>query len=226
MQKLRKRKEEAARKERIFIDEYLKCWNGAEAARRAGYSAATARQIAYNLLTKVYIKEQINDRLKKSAMSAEEVLARTTDLARGNMMPFIEVSEDGYASLDFSSDEAKDALHLIKKIKTKRSRRMVGKGEQAEPWQDEYVEVELYDSQRALETLAKYHNLLTEKDEDGNPISDEERIARVITILDGARARRAGQPATGDSPALPAGTEETGEPARGLRVPVRARRRS
>ena len=159
-------------------------------------------------------------------MSSQEVLARLTDLARGNMQPFIEVSADGFASLDFSTEEAKDSMRLIKKIRTKRSRRMVGKGDQAEPWEDEAVEVEIYDSQRALETLAKYHNLLTEKDEDGNPITDEERIARVITILDSARARRAGQPPAGDGPALPAGTEETGEPARGLRVPVRVRRRS
>lgn len=221
-----RRQKEAARKRRVFIDEYLKCWNGAEAARRAGYAPASARQTAYDLLTKPDILAAIDERLKQSAMSADEVLARLTDQARGNMQPFIEVSDDGFASLDFSSDEAKDALHLIKRIRTKRSRRMVGKGEQAEPWQDESVELEIYDSQRALETLAKYHGLLGDKDEDGNPLTDEQRIARVITILDGARARRAGSTPSGDDPALPTGTEAAGESPRGVRLPIRVRRRT
>lgn len=193
MRKQRKKEAEARRKEKIFVDSYLIHWNGARAARDAGYSARSAAEIAYDLLRKPHIKAIIEERLKESAMSSQEVLARWTDQARGSMAPFIEVNADGFASLEFSSEEAKDNLHLIKKIRTKRTRRMVGRGERAEPWEDESVEVEIHDPQRALDALSKYHNLYAEKDDDGNPLTDEQRIARVVAILDAARARRAGQ---------------------------------
>ena len=43
-----------------FVVEYLACANGAEAARRAGYSEHTARQMANENLTKPYIKTAID----------------------------------------------------------------------------------------------------------------------------------------------------------------------
>ena len=59
-----------ARQER-FIVEYLECQNGAEAARRAGYSEHTARQMANENLTKPYIKEAIQ-RKRNEIMSGTE----------------------------------------------------------------------------------------------------------------------------------------------------------
>ncbi len=46
-------------KEQLFVMEYLACNNGAEAARRAGYSEHTAKEIAYENLTKPHIKDAI-----------------------------------------------------------------------------------------------------------------------------------------------------------------------
>ena len=46
-------------KEQLFVMEYLACNNGAEAARRAGYSEHTAKEIAYENLTKLHIKDAI-----------------------------------------------------------------------------------------------------------------------------------------------------------------------
>jgi phage terminase small subunit len=43
-----------------FIEEYLKCLNGTEAARRAGYSPRTAHQIAYENLRKPEIRTIID----------------------------------------------------------------------------------------------------------------------------------------------------------------------
>jgi len=59
-----------ARQER-FIVEYLECQNGAEAARRAGYSEHTARQMANENLSKPYIKEAIR-RKRDEIMSGTE----------------------------------------------------------------------------------------------------------------------------------------------------------
>lgn len=59
-----------ARQER-FIVEYLECQNGAEAARRAGYSEHTARQMANENLSKPYIKDAIQ-RKRDEIMSGTE----------------------------------------------------------------------------------------------------------------------------------------------------------
>jgi phage terminase small subunit len=50
------------RKQLSFIDHYVTCRNGAEAARLAGYSVKTARQIATENLSKPYIQAAIAEK--------------------------------------------------------------------------------------------------------------------------------------------------------------------
>ena len=52
-------------KEQLFVMEYLACNNGAEAARRAGYSEHTAKEIAYENLTKLHIKSAIDEKRRE-----------------------------------------------------------------------------------------------------------------------------------------------------------------
>jgi phage terminase small subunit len=54
-----------------FVVEYLGCANGAEAARRAGYSEHTAREMAYENLTKPNIKLAI-DQKRDELMGTKE----------------------------------------------------------------------------------------------------------------------------------------------------------
>jgi len=63
-----------ARQER-FIVEYLECQNGAEAARRAGYSEHTARQMANENLSKPYIKEAIQRKRDEIMNGTEDKVA-------------------------------------------------------------------------------------------------------------------------------------------------------
>ena len=49
-------------RQRAFCEAYLKCGNAAEAARKAGYSARTARSIGQRLLTYADIREYLADR--------------------------------------------------------------------------------------------------------------------------------------------------------------------
>jgi phage terminase small subunit len=60
-----------SRQER-FVVEYLACANGAEAARRAGYSEHTARQMAAENLSKPYIAEAITQK-------REQIMSETED---------------------------------------------------------------------------------------------------------------------------------------------------
>lgn len=53
--------EQMSRKQLIFIEEYVSGASGAQAAIKAGYSANSARQIAFENLTKPYISKQIQE---------------------------------------------------------------------------------------------------------------------------------------------------------------------
>lgn len=153
-------------KHKLFIDEYFRCNMNATKAYRVVYPKVnydTARANSSELLAKPNIQEHINKRLSEMAMSADEVLMRLSAMARADMLPFIEFASDGFIYFDFSHPDAKEYMFLIKKIKTKRTRRLEGRGDDAETWEDEWVEVELHDSQAALEKIGKYHKLFADR---------------------------------------------------------------
>ncbi len=72
-------------KQKKFVHEYIVDLNGTQAAIRAEYSEKTARQIASNLLSKVYIQEAIAIHMakmaKKTELSAEYVLEGLKEVA-------------------------------------------------------------------------------------------------------------------------------------------------
>jgi phage terminase small subunit len=139
-------------KQHAFVAHYLVCLNGAEAARRAGYPAASARQIASENLSKPDIRAAIDAALATTAMPANEVLARLTEQARASLEEFVTVRGRGVA-LDLKAAKLRGVLHLVKKYtKTKQG-----------------VSIELYDSQAALALLAKHHGLLVDRQETGAP---------------------------------------------------------
>ena len=206
-------KRKLSNKQKVFIDEYLICFNGAQAARNAGYAKKSIYAISYENLRKPEIREEIDRRMAEVHMSSAEVLARLSDHARGSHRPFVKIAEDGFVYFDFSNPEALNNLHLVKKIETKRTRRVEGKGEDQETWEDEWVKVELHDPQHALEMLGKYHKLFVDRKEhsgpDGGPIPvevkvDDERYDRTISSL--ADALREILPKTSDNQISEMGT--------------------
>lgn len=152
-------------KEQAFIEYYLSCWNGAEAARLAGYSERTAKEQASRLLTKVNVQEAVQARLAELKMSADEVLTRLTDHARSSMKPFIRRSGNGdLRGFDLSDDKP---LHLIHKVSlTTRTMK--------DDVTEEKVTLELYDAQAALALLGKHHKLFTEKIEHSGTVNVSE----------------------------------------------------
>jgi hypothetical protein len=123
----------------------------------------SAKVEASKFFTRPNIKAEVARRLKEKTMSVDEVLARLGDMARASHQPFIKVADDGFIYFDFSHPDAKSNLHLIKKIKTKRERRLEGKGEDAQEWEGEWVEVELHDASAALRDLGRYYAIFTDK---------------------------------------------------------------
>lgn len=136
-------------RQRLFVKYYLgdAKLNGAEAARLAGYSEHTAKEIATENLAKPHIKAAI-DAHTAQIISKAEVVQRLADIARLSLDDFMS-SSGGLPRLDWDKAKASGKLELIRKIKIT----------------EESIEVEPLDKQGALNTLAKMHGLLLDRQE-------------------------------------------------------------
>lgn len=171
--------------DRAFIDEYIS--NGYNATQaylkvhpKSGYESARAS--GSRLLTFDNIKQALEREFEARTMKKAEVLSRLSDQARGTHYHFIEVNkDDGSIYFDFSSPEAMAYLHLIKKIKTKRNRRILGKGEDAEAWESEWVEVELHDPQAALKLIGEHEGIFKKDEGDGEKFTAPQIVELIKT---------------------------------------------
>jgi len=128
---------------RIFVDEYLSCWNKTEAARIAGYKHP--RRMGSRLTKVDIIRDLIQQRLDENAMTANEVLFRLGQQARSDVTYYIDATTERVFLLNM--ERIKKRGHLIKKIKYT----MNG------------PEIEVYSSQKALELIGKHHRLFVDK---------------------------------------------------------------
>ena len=133
-------------KQRVFVEQYLICWNASEAARLAGYSLKTAGSIGSENLKKPEIRRAIDERLKTYQMGADEVIARLSALATADMADFLTASGRGMR-LDLKRARELGKLQVIRKY-TKT---------------DKGTSIELYDAKDALVQLGRYHGLFTDK---------------------------------------------------------------
>ena len=165
-------------KQKAFVNAYLgeAKFNATEAARLAGYSGddTTLAAVGYENLRKPQIEAEVRARFNEATMSANEVLARLTEIATGRITDFLD--EDGAFSLKITKQRGKD--HLLKKLKIKRSSKKVdslteGDDDSRETLETslvhEDVELEMYSAHEALRDLGKFHKLFAERIEHSNP---------------------------------------------------------
>lgn len=134
-------------REERFIVEYIKCRNGAKAARRAGYSEHTAKEIAHENLTKPHILKEIEERTKANAMGIDEALSRLAEFSRADLGPWL--SDDG--AVDIARMKRDGATHFIRKVKRTEKSGVSDKGVE---WHEVTGEVELYDALSANKFIA------------------------------------------------------------------------
>ena len=98
-------------KQRLFIGFYLGAadFNAAEAARLAGYSLKTAREIGSENLRKPHIAREIERRLDEMGLSAGEILSRLGRMARGEH-PTRTVNKDGKVEQIYDERQALENL--------------------------------------------------------------------------------------------------------------------
>ena len=167
------------KKQQVFIDEYLKCFNASEAARRAGYSAHSARQTGSDLLNEAYISEQIQARLAEVHMSADEALKLTADIARGDITEFL----TPFGAIDLDALRTSGKGRLVKRLR-QRTITKIGKNETDGDTETHDTEIELYDGQAALRDILKIHGRFAELGDKNNPLS---LIVEIVKASDEAK---------------------------------------
>lgn len=150
-------------KQRLFLEAYLTCWNATEAARQAGY--ANPNMAGPRLMVNDGIAAAIKERLAEKAMPADEVLARLTQQARGDIRDLFKFDEAGeIAGLNLSRSAP---LHLIKSITPTRYG----------------TKIELHDAQAALVQLGRHHGLFVDKIAPTDPTGQREYADTTLDAL-------------------------------------------
>ena len=120
-----KKRNELTLKQKKFVSEYIKLGNATQAAIKAGYSKATARSIAAENLSKPYIQEAIESRIKKKQDKAiaqeDEILEFYTKAMRGKLSEeqiVVEGNGDGYSTAKIMKRkiQIKDRINAAKEL--------------------------------------------------------------------------------------------------------------
>lgn len=145
-------------KQAAFVREYLKDFNGTQAAIRAGYSAKTAREIATENLSKPAIVAAVaaiaNARLEKLNIEGDEILREALLIAKSDIGDILDFTGD-VPCLKAAKDIPEHARRAIQSVKVKRY--MEGAGELAK--EVEVTEFKLWDKLSAIEKIGKYLGL-------------------------------------------------------------------
>src|SRR5215471_592290 len=111
-----KKPKQLTAKERKLLKGVLQGKSRAQAARDAGYSAHSAKQVAYRVFTKAYFRERIDRILEQLDVSAEEVVKTLAFQMRGDITDLY----DEKGQLDLATIRARGLGQLIKRVRTKR----------------------------------------------------------------------------------------------------------
>lgn len=165
-------------RQRLFVAAYLGQAKGSasEAARLAGYSAPHSQ--GSRLLENVGVRAAIAAHLSQAAMSADEVLARLSEMATVDLADFISIRQDE-ARVDLGKARRLGKTHLVKAIKPTRFG----------------LSLVLHDSQAALQALGRYHGLFGPRTDEQRDVDDAEVDARAV--LQGLLDRLAGSKPVG-----------------------------
>lgn len=137
----------------LFVEKYFELnFNQTKAAVAAGFSARSARNQAYRLMKNDDIRKAIDQRMSEIAMSKNEVLARLSDQARGDMRDFANVK----TARSLANHPNGNIVKKFKRTISTHSR------EDGTTETEEKIELELYDAQAAQVQMGRYHKIFTD----------------------------------------------------------------
>ena len=161
-------------KQQAFICAYLQCFNAAKAARQAGYSPESAKEVGCENLTKPYIAAEIHRRLDAEGITPARIkiayaeIAFDTDaadfegwLGSGNGTTLKDLRDEGFNT------------KLVKSIS------ITAKG----------CKLEMYSRKDALDSLARVSGMVTDKVEHSGRIDSAISREKFEDMNDENRAR-------------------------------------
>lgn len=164
-----------------FVLEYLKDFNGTQAAIRAKYSKKTANEQAARLLASVSIQQSLAEvSLQVTQLGdiadVKEIAEFLTRVKRGNMNRIASWTQEGMVFTKDSSEMDDDTAALIKKIKV--TEKTSAKGD----WTETKTDVELHDPIKAAELLGRYHGMWQDKVEHSGDLTVHSGVLRVPVV--------------------------------------------
>lgn len=103
-------------KKRLFVQFYLQCFNATEAARLAGY--AHPNVAGPRLRWEPEVGKEIERGIAEAAMGRAEILARLGQIARGSLLDFVEVTEDGKTKISLDAGRNAGLLGIVRRYST------------------------------------------------------------------------------------------------------------
>jgi phage terminase small subunit len=168
-----------------FVEEYLKDFNAARAARDAGYRTR-GKQSGMEALSRrpvrAAIEAAIAARSQRARIDADRVIQELEDLALSDIGDIIDFSGPT-PRIKAPNEIPERARRAISSMRVK-----VVKENGAQT--AEIIEFKLYDKSVNLHTLMKHHGLLIDRVKVEDDLSEEELEARIIGALNHARDRK------------------------------------
>lgn len=104
-------------KQKRFVTEYWECGNASEAARRAGYSVATARHASHHILKKPEIQKALRERQyqsnRKSIANRNEIMEFWTSVMRGEIKDAFDLPASLSDRLKANNELAKRVIDVV-----------------------------------------------------------------------------------------------------------------
>lgn len=147
--------------ERSFVLHFCQYRIASKAARAAGYSVKSAKEIGHQVLNKPHVSAAISTLMEQSGMSVGECIGRMTAWARGTMDPFM----NRRGELSLTTEEAVNNRHLLKKVRQKTTVRTLQDGITEKETQ---IEVELHDAKDAVDKMLQLHGRYKQLPGDAN----------------------------------------------------------
>lgn len=155
------KKPQLTRKQRVFIERYLECWNATRAAADAGYG--TPGPSGARLLAHPLVSAAISERMEELSLSSVEVIRRLTEQATVNPSDFYVYDTDPATGrlvmTGVAWEEFRRRGHLVKELNFDRRGNPI---------------LKFHDAQAALEKIGKWLGLFVDRVENTQNVNQTE----------------------------------------------------
>ncbi len=163
-------------KQEMFVQEYLIDLNATQAAIRAGYSTATAKEIGCENLTKLNIRARIDEALaersKRTGINQDRVLREIARIAFVNAENVINPND-----ATVKEDASEDDTAAIASVKVKTV--------SGDEFDSTEREIKFADKLKALELLGKHLGMFKDKVEVSVLNEEKSKLDNIITQMRG-----------------------------------------